>query len=111
MGKSHREELIKRGTTKQYMNSANLPLNSKLNAALRNNGKLGLGPCLEERQMNMIDKIWGNFSSEYDGDDISKKQLAATSARMSGIESSKISQPVQLVDPSKKRKRNELSYA
>ena len=48
-GKSHREELIQRGTTKQYLNSANLPLNSKLNAALRTNGKLGLGPCLEER--------------------------------------------------------------
>ena len=35
VGKSHREELIKRGTTKQYLNSANLPINNKLNAALR----------------------------------------------------------------------------
>ena len=32
--------------------------------------------------MNMIDKIWGNFNSEYD--EGSKKQLMVTSARMSG---------------------------
>ena len=60
--------------------------------------------------MGMIDKIWGNFSSEYE-ESGSKKHLVVASARMSGNESSKISQPVQLVDPTKKRKRNELSYA
>ena len=59
----------------------NLPINSKLNAALRSNGKLGLGPCLEERQMNVIDKIWGNFSN--DGDDQKKNNQQVTSPRVS----------------------------
>ena len=43
----------------------NLPINSKLNAALRHNGRPGLGPCLnnDERQANMIEKIWGRFNT------------------------------------------------
>lgn len=99
---------MQRGPTKQYMNSANLPLNSKLNAALRQNGRLGLGPCLEERQMNVIDKIWGNFST-YHVDPL-KNGLVVTSARISSNDASKTTQPVQLVNTNIKRKRNELSY-
>jgi len=39
--------------------------------------------------MNMIDKIWGNFNSEYD-EGSSKKQLAVASASMSAVAGSEV---------------------
>ena len=79
-----------------------MPLNSQLNGALRSNGRLGLGPCLEEKQMGAIDKIWGRLDSEIPVQ--TTKQLAVLSQRV------KEEQPrVALVNPNIKRMRNEHS--
>ena len=70
------------GSRDEHQASKNLPINSKLNAALRHNGRPGLGPCLEEKQMNMIDKIWGRFTTEASQpSDINSSQKKLTSAR------------------------------
>ena len=59
LGQLHEESNIR---SKPYLNSTNV---GKINVSLRHHGRIGgLGPCLEERQMNVIDKIWGNFKTE-----------------------------------------------
>ena len=73
------EETNHNNRSKPYLNSSNVPINGKLNVALRHHGRIGgLGPCLEERQMNVIDKIWGNFKSDQES---SQSKLQLTSSR------------------------------